>query len=66
MNFVKSDDLEGFAKAITPKTKAIYAESIGNPKLNVADISALAEIAHGNGIPLVIDNHRSAVPSQAD
>lgn len=56
VNFVKSDDLEGFRKAITPKTKAIYAESIGNPKLNVTDLEALAKIAHDNGIPLVLDN----------
>jgi O-acetylhomoserine (thiol)-lyase len=56
VNFVKSDDLPAFEKAITSKTKAIYAESIGNPKLNVADISALADIVHKNGIPLVIDN----------
>jgi O-acetylhomoserine (thiol)-lyase len=56
VNFVKSDDLEGFKKAITPKTKAIYAESVGNPKLNVTNIKALSEIAHSNGIPLILDN----------
>lgn len=56
VNFVPSGDLEGFKKAITPKTKAIYAESIGNPKLNVTDIEALAKIAHDNDIPLIIDN----------
>ncbi len=56
VNFVSSGDLEGFKKAITPKTKAIYAESIGNPKLNVTDIEALAKIAHDNGIPLILDN----------
>lgn len=56
VHFVKSDDLEAFEKAITPKTKAIYAESIGNPKLNVADIEALSAVAHKNGIPLIIDN----------
>lgn len=56
VTFVKSDDLEGFRNAITPKTKAVYAESIGNPKLNVTDLEALAEIAHENGIPLVLDN----------
>jgi O-acetylhomoserine (thiol)-lyase len=56
VNFVDSNDLSAFEKAITPNTKAIYTESIGNPKLNVADISALADIAHKNGIPLVIDN----------
>ena len=42
--------------AITPKTKAIYAETMGNPQINVLDISAIAEIAHEAGIPLVIDN----------
>jgi len=56
VNFVKSDDLEGFKKAITPKTKAIYAESIGNPKLNVTDIEAIADIAHKNGLPFILDN----------
>jgi O-acetylhomoserine (thiol)-lyase len=56
VNFVKSNDLAAFEKAITPKTKAIYAESIGNPKLDVADIEGLSKLAHKNGIPLVIDN----------
>jgi len=56
VKFVPSDDLTAFQKAITPKTKAIYAESIGNPKLNVADIEGLSKIAHKNGIPLVLDN----------
>ncbi len=56
VKFVDSGDLEGFKNAITPRTKAIYAESIGNPKLNVSDLEALAQIAHGNGIPLVLDN----------
>ena len=45
-----------FKKAITKKTKAIYAETIGNPKLYVADIEALAAIAHDAGIPFIIDN----------
>ncbi|MBN1823496.1 MAG: O-acetylhomoserine aminocarboxypropyltransferase/cysteine synthase [Endomicrobiales bacterium] len=56
VKFVKSDDLSAFEKAITPKTKALYAESIGNPKLNVADIEGLAKVAHKNGLPLIIDN----------
>lgn len=56
VNFVNSGDLEGFQKAITPKTKAIYAESIGNPKLNVADLEKISEIAHKNGIPFILDN----------
>jgi O-acetylhomoserine (thiol)-lyase len=56
VRFVKSNDLDAFQKAITPKTKAIYAESIGNPKLDVADIEGIAQIAHKNGIPFILDN----------
>jgi O-acetylhomoserine (thiol)-lyase len=56
VNFVPSGDLNAFQKAITPKTKAIYAESIGNPKNDVADLEALSKIAHSNGIPLILDN----------
>ncbi len=56
VNFVKSTDPKAFEKAITPSTKALYAESVGNPKLDIADVEALSEIAHKNGIPLVIDN----------
>jgi len=56
VNFADSGDLDSFRKVITEKTKAIYAESIGNPKLNITDIEALADIAHTNGIPLIIDN----------
>ncbi len=56
VKFVKSNDLDALQKAITPKTKAIYAESIGNPKLDVADIEGIAGVAHKNGIPFVLDN----------
>ena len=56
VKFVDADDFDGIRKAITPKTKAIYTESLGNPKLDVADIEKLAKIAHENGLPLVIDN----------
>jgi O-acetylhomoserine (thiol)-lyase len=56
VRFVKSNDLDAFQKAITPKTKAIYAESIGNPKLDVADIEGIAQIAHKNGIPFITAN----------
>jgi O-acetylhomoserine (thiol)-lyase len=56
VNFVKSNDLAAIQKAITSKTKAIYAESIGNPKLDVADLEGLAAVAHKNGIPFVLDN----------
>ena len=54
--FVESSKPSEFKKAITPKTKAIYAETIGNPKLDVPDFRALAQIAHEAGIPLVVDN----------
>jgi len=54
--FVDSTKPEAFRKAITPKTKAIYAETIGNPKLDVPDFEAIATIAHESGIPLVVDN----------
>lgn len=54
--FVKPNELDQFKAAITPRTKAIYGETIGNPSLNVLDIEALAEIAHEAGIPLIVDN----------
>jgi O-acetylhomoserine (thiol)-lyase len=56
VNFVKSNDLDALKKAITPKTKAVYAESIGNPKLDIADLEGISKIAHKNGIPFVLDN----------
>lgn len=56
VKFVDSRNLDAFRKAITPKTRAIYAETIGNPKLDVPDFEALAKIAHEAGIPLVVDN----------
>lgn len=56
VNFVKSNDLAAIEAAITPRTKAIYAESIGNPKLDVADIEGIATVAHRHGIVFVLDN----------
>ncbi|AKB33035.1 O-acetylhomoserine sulfhydrylase [Methanosarcina siciliae HI350] len=56
VKFVDSGIPEEFEKAITDKTKALYVESIGNPKLDVPDFEKLAEIAHSAGIPLVVDN----------
>ncbi|MGC1480419.1 MAG: aminotransferase class V-fold PLP-dependent enzyme, partial [Chthoniobacterales bacterium] len=53
--FVDARDPENFAKAITPKTKALFCETVSNPALNVADIEAIAKIAHDNGIPLIVD-----------
>src|SRR6056297_4033847 len=55
VNFVQPGDLEGLGKSINEKTKAVYTETIGNPGLDVADIPALAEIAHGEGLPLIVD-----------
>lgn len=54
--FVDSDDPDNFEKAITEKTKALYLEVLGNPGINVADIEAIANIAHKHGIPLIVDN----------
>ena len=54
--FVDPDDPENFRRAITPNTRALYAETIGNPKMNVLDIAAVANIAHEHNIPLIIDN----------
>lgn len=54
--FVDSTKPEEFKRAITSKTRAIYAETIGNPKLDVPDFEALAKIAHDAGIPFVVDN----------
>jgi O-acetylhomoserine (thiol)-lyase len=56
VKFVGSNDLDAVRAAIGPKTRAVYAESIGNPKLDVADIAGLAAVAHEAGVPLVIDN----------
>ncbi|KAJ5263695.1 hypothetical protein N7478_011300 [Penicillium angulare] len=54
--FVQGDDPSDIAKAIDEKTKAVYVESIGNPRYNVPDFEAIAKVAHDNGIPLVVDN----------
>ena len=54
--FLDITDLDAVAKAITPKTKMIYCESVSNPLLEVADISALSRIAKKNELPLVVDN----------
>jgi O-acetylhomoserine (thiol)-lyase len=56
VKFVEPDDPENFRKAITPKTKCLYAETISNPRGNVLDIEAVAKIAHEHNLPLVIDN----------
>jgi O-acetylhomoserine (thiol)-lyase len=54
--FVDPDTAENFRRAITPDTKALYIETIGNPGINLVDIEAVANIAHENGLPLIVDN----------
>ena len=56
VRFVDSTDPRRFKDTITARTKAIYAESIGNPKLDVLDFEAVAQIAHDHHIPLIVDN----------
>ncbi len=56
VKFVDSRNPKAFEQAITPKTRALFAETIGNPKLDVPDFEALARIAHNAGVPLVVDN----------
>jgi O-acetylhomoserine (thiol)-lyase len=58
--FVDASQPEAFAAAIQANTRAIYAESLGNPSMLVLDIAAVADVAHANGLPLIIDN---TVPS---
>ncbi|MEO8921995.1 MAG: PLP-dependent transferase, partial [Caldimonas sp.] len=58
--FVDASSAEAFAAAMRPNTRAVFAESIGNPSLAVLDIAAIAEVAHAHGVPLVVDN---TVPS---
>ncbi|MEN9330169.1 MAG: hypothetical protein RLZZ484_1357 [Pseudomonadota bacterium] len=59
-SFVDATDPNAFAAAIQPNTRAIFAESLGNPSLSLLDIQAIADVAHAHGIPLVVDN---TVPS---
>lgn len=54
--FVNPDDPENFRRAITPRTKVLYGETLGNPSINMFDIRAVADIAHEANIPLMIDN----------
>ncbi len=56
VSFVEPDDPENFRKAIRPNTKALYGETISNPRGNVLDIAAVAKIAHEAGLPLIIDS----------
>ena len=59
-SFVDATDAEAFAAAMRTNTRAVFAESLGNPSLAVLDIEAVAEVAHAHGVPLIVDN---TVPS---
>mgnify|MGYP002143748532 CR=1 FL=1 len=59
-SFVDATQADAFAAAIRPTTRAIFAETLGNPSLTVLDIQAIADVAHAHGLPLVVDN---TVPS---
>src|ERR1700742_3786970 len=61
VRFVDADDFDGLRAAINEKTRAVYTETLGNPKLDIADVERLAGIAHEHGVPLMIDN-TSATP----
>jgi O-acetylhomoserine (thiol)-lyase len=55
-SFVDPDDPEHFRAAMKPNTRAVFVETIANPRLNVIDLAAVAEVAHAHGVPLVVDN----------
>jgi len=56
VHFVDPGDPDNYAKAITPNTKALYGEIIGNPKISVLDLEKVAAIAHANGVPFIVDS----------
>ena len=56
VDFVDPGDIEGFRRAIRPETRAVYGETVGNPRLDTFDVAPVAEIAHEAGLPLIMDN----------
>jgi O-acetylhomoserine (thiol)-lyase len=54
--FVDPDDVDNFRRALRPRTRLLYAETLGNPKINVLDIAGVAAVAHAHGVPLMVDN----------
>ena len=55
VKFVDSNDPQGFARAIDPKTRALFCETVSNPALEITDLEAVAEVAHAHGLPLIVD-----------
>src|SRR5947209_1457740 len=62
VRFVDPADFDGLRRAINPKTRALFGETIGNPKLDILDLERLAKIAHEQGVPFIVDN-TSASPA---
>lgn len=62
--FVKGDNPHEFAKLIDDKTKAVYLESIGNPRYNVPDFEKIAAIAHEKGVPVVVSSSSTTAPNR--
>jgi O-acetylhomoserine (thiol)-lyase len=56
VQYVDSDEADAFASRITDRTKAVFLETIGNPKLSIPDLAAIAEAAHARGVPVIVDN----------
>tara|TARA_B100000700_G_C14864248_1_gene770140 strand:- start:23 stop:1063 length:1041 start_codon:yes stop_codon:yes gene_type:complete len=56
VKFAEGDDVDSFARNIDEKTKAIYIESMGNPRFNIPDFKSISKLAKDNGIPLIVDN----------
>jgi len=56
VSFVRSNDIDALARSINPRVKAVFAESIGNPKLDVAALREIADVAHAAGVPFILDN----------
>ena len=55
VKFVDSNDPQGFARAIDPKTRALFCETVSNPALEITDLEAVAKVAHAHGLPLIVD-----------
>ena len=61
-HLVEPTDTKAIEKAINPKIRVVYLETIGNPKMDIPDLARVAEIAHGHGIPLLVDNTLWSLP----
>lgn len=62
--FIEGDNADDFAAAIDDKTKAIYIESIGNPRYNIPDFEAIVKVAHEKGVPVIVSDKRTALDNR--